>query len=331
MKPTISIIVPVYNVEAHLRACLDSILAQTFSNFEVLLINDGSTDNSGMICDEYSERDDRVKVIHKNNGGVSSARNAGTKSACGDFIAFVDGDDWLDPDIYSKLYQLCIETNSDISICRLGRQINGQLTHPKEQNEYLQEMDNVEALRQLFRGVLYRFSLCNKLFKKSCFQNILFPEGRIHEDLSTTYKLFANSTKAVYTNYVGYIYVKRENSILTKRFNEKRLDAFIGWEEILTFMNKRYPQLSQEVTNCFAYSCVDNVFYTLNQIVSKKEKVKYLSIIQCCVGKYYQCVMINPSLAIRYKVIIVLLVKNVEVLIFLHWIKDLIRKPKINS
>ncbi|MBO0958844.1 glycosyltransferase, partial [Neobacillus sp. MM2021_6] len=255
MKPEISIIVPVYNIEHYLRECVDSILSQTFTNFEVILVNDGSSDNSGDICKEYAKLDGRVKVINQINKGVSAARNAGIKIAQGAYIGFVDGDDYIDNKMYQELYSLCEESKSDISICKLGREINGKLIN-KSQDCFKKEMDNKEAMRELFKGVLYRFSLCNKLFRRKCFEDIHFPEGRIHEDLSTTYKLFANANKAVYTNNIGYIYVKRENSILTTRFNEKRLDAFKGWDEILEFMNESYPELSDEFISCFVYGCI---------------------------------------------------------------------------
>lgn len=109
----------------------------------------------------------------------------------------------------------------------MGREINGKLINNEVESFYTKELNNVEAMEELFKGVLYRFSLCNKLFKRSCFENVHFPVGRIHEDLSTTYKLFANANQAVYINYIGYIYVKQKNSILTTAYYEKRLDAFI--------------------------------------------------------------------------------------------------------
>ncbi|WML45813.1 glycosyltransferase [Neobacillus sp. PS3-40] len=306
MEPVISIIVPVYNTEQYLKKCIDSILKQTFTNFEIIIVNDGSTDKSGSISDEYATKDNRVKVIHKRNGGLSSARNAGIKIAKGEFIGFVDGDDYIDVNMYYELYRLCRETESDISICKFEREIKGKLTN-KIEAEFNKVMDNQEAMRQLFLGNLYRFSVCNKLFRKTCFDNILFPEGRIHEDLSTTYKLFSNSNKAVYTNYKGYVYVKRENSILTSKFNEKRLDAFIGWEEILSFMNQNYPKLSREFISCFAYSSVDNIFYILDQVENKEKRGSYLFIIQRLVRKYYKQILKNDSLSIRYKFILSLI------------------------
>ena len=300
MDPIISIIVPIYNVGKYLPKCIESILNQTFKNFELILVNDGSTDNSGVVCDDYAKKDTRIKIIHKSNGGVSSARNAGLYVAKGEYIGFVDPDDYIDKNMYEKLYRLCIDNNSDIAICRFNREINGKIQN-KESTEEIIELNNMEAMNELFKGNLYRFSLCNKLFSKKCFNDVLFPEGRIHEDLSTTYKLFANSKKAVYIDYYGYIYVKRENSILTSTYNEKRLQAFIAWDEIIEFIDKNYYEIIEQVIATFTYWCVDNILYILNQVNNSKKKNNYLNIIQKYTTKYYIYIKRNNILSRSYK------------------------------
>lgn len=300
MDPIISIIVPIYNVGKYLPKCIESILNQTFKNFELILVNDGSTDNSGVVCDDYAKKDTRIKIIHKSNGGVSSARNAGLYVAKGEYIGFVDPDDYIDKNMYEKLYRLCIDNNSDIAICRFNREINGKIQN-KERTEEIIELNNMEAMNELFKGNLYRFSLCNKLFSKKCFNDVLFPEERIHEDLSTTYKLFANSKKAVYINYCGYIYVRRENSILTSTYNEKRLQAFIAWDEIIEFIDKNYYEIIEQVIATFTYWCVDNILYILNQVNNSKKKNNYLNIIQKYTTKYYIYIKRNNILSRSYK------------------------------
>lgn len=300
MDPIISIIVPIYNVGKYLPKCIESILNQTFKNFELILVNDGSTDNSGVVCDDYAKKDTRIKIIHKSNGGVSSARNAGLYVAKGEYIGFVDPDDYIDKNMYEKLYRLCIDNNSDIAICRFNREINGKIQN-KESTEEIIELNNMVAMNELFKGNLYRFSLCNKLFSKKCFNDVLFPEERIHEDLSTTYKLFANSKKAVYINYCGYIYVRRENSILTSTYNEKRLQAFIAWDEIIEFIDKNYYEIIEQVIATFTYWCVDNILYILNQVNNSKKKNNYLNIIQKYTTKYYIYIKRNNILSRSYK------------------------------
>lgn len=325
MKPLISVIVPIYNSGNFLRECIESILSQSFIKLELILVNDGSTDQSGDICDEFAVIDSRVKVIHQKNGGVSIARNSGLNIANGKYIGFVDSDDRIDKNMYKVLYQLCVETNSDISVCQLGREIDGNLIN-NNSIKFIKEMENSEAMEELFKGVLFRFSLVNKLFSKSCFDNILFPEGRIHEDLSVTYQLFAKSKRTVYTNYIGYIYVKTENSILTSKFSKKRLDAYVAWYEILPFMKKNYKQFYNLVISCYVYWCVDNIFYILNQVENKDNKEAYLRIIRESIAINSKEVIMNDSLSLKYKYILLLFYFNENLLSISHVVKKKIFK-----
>ncbi|WHY61118.1 glycosyltransferase family 2 protein [Cytobacillus firmus] len=314
-RPELSIVVPVNNVEMYLDGCVNSILEQNFRNFEVILIDDGSTDRSGDICKVFAQKDNRVKVVHTKYSGVSAARNMGVGLAKGDYIGFVDSDDRIDKNMYLKLLKAIKETDSDIAVCKLGREIDGKLINDDSQGmETIKELEQTEAMRELFKGVLYRFSLCNKLFKKSCFENVKFPEGRIHEDLSTTYKLFANSRKTAYINYLGYIYIKRKNSILTSTFNEKRLDAFTGWGEILQYMDMNFPQLTKEYTACFVYGCIDNVYYILNQVQKREEQKRYLIYIRNFSRKYMKVILQNSCIKLKYKYLILLLNYNIKIL-----------------
>lgn len=323
MKPIISIIVPIYNVEKYLPKCIESILNQNFKEFELILINDGSTDNSGKICDLYAEKDNRIKIIHKKNGGVSSARNSGLNAVSGEYIGFVDPDDYIDKDMYRNLYELCKSNNCDIGICRLGREIDGELLNNNKEEKII-KLDKIQSMKELFKGNLYRFSLCNKIYKRNCFENVIFPEGHIHEDLSTTYKLFANSNKAIYTSYEGYIYVKRENSILTSTYSEKRLQAFSGWDEIIEFISKNYNEVLDEAIATFTYWCMDNVFYILNQIDDYNCIKKYLKYIQKYTNKYYFYIKHNKFLSKSYKKKVILLNLNINILIFRNKIRRIL-------
>ncbi len=321
MKPAISIIVPIYNNDQYLSKCLDSILVQTFEDIEVILINDGSTDQSGEICDEYAKKDERVEVIHQQREGVSSARNKGVELATGDYIGFVDGDDYISEDMYENLYEACMATGSSIAICKLGREMNGVLTNSDIGEFYIKELDHDEAMSELFKGILYRFSLCNKLFSTHCFKGITFPVGRIHEDLSTTYKLFAHANQAVYINKIGYIYVKQKNSILTTTYHEKRLDAFTGWDEIIPFMQREYPQLSSQVMECFVYSVVDHFYYILNQVEDKNDQKSYLNGVQASVRKHYKAIRKSATLSFTYKFITTVINYNIYLFVIMNSLK----------
>lgn len=315
MKPEISIIVPIYNVQEYLSKCIDSILLQTFSDLEIILVNDGSTDCSGDICDKYAEKDTRIRVLHKQNGGVSSARNAGLKLARGEYIGFVDPDDWIYKDMFMKLYNLSKEHNSDISVCGFCREIDGVITEQQKDIENIIQMNKIESMNELFKGKLYRFSLCNKLFKKQCFQDVEFPEGMIHEDLATTYKLFNNSNKVSYTNYIGYVYVKRHNSILNTKFNKNRLYSLEIWEDILIFMEKNYYELYDVVISCFTYWCIDNVYRILNQLT--EDKLEYLNIVQKHIRVNYKSIVVNKLLSKKYKILCSVLSINTKLIILI--------------
>ena len=310
MDPIISIIVPIYNVDKYLSRCIDSILNQTFKKFELILVNDGSTDNSGVVCEEYANKDNRIKVIHKSNGGVSSARNSGLHAAKGEYIGFVDPDDYIEKDMFNTLYSLCKGKNADISICKNCREING-VVNRKNEPIYIKELTNEEAVSEVFKANLYRFALWNKLCKKTCFNGIIFPEGRIHEDLSVTYKIIANANKVIFTNYIGYIYVKREESILTKKYNENRLQAFIGWNEIFEFVNKNYPKIKDEVTKCYTYWCNDNIYYILNEIDDNSNRRLYLSKLRKYIKAHYKDIKANKGINFKGKYMISLLNSNV--------------------
>lgn len=320
MGVKVSIIVPVYNVEKYIENCIQSLLNQTLKDIEIILVDGNSKDKSGYICDKYEKIDSRIKVIHTEDRGVSYSRNIGIKVAEGDFIGFVDSDDYVDKNMYKKLYDLCTENNCELSVCKLGREIDGKIIN-YEDNEFLKIMNNEEAMEELFKGVLYRFSLCNKLFKKDLFKDIAFPEGRIHEDLSTTYRLFANANKVTYINYIGYIYVKRSNSILTSKYNKKRLDAFIGWSEILDFINEKYPMLKDTVYACYTYACIDHMNYILNQVEHKDEKMQLLSVIRKNVNIYYKNILRNRILTKKYKILISILNYNSNLLVNLNSIR----------
>lgn len=306
----ISIIVPIYNVELYLEKCIRSILNQTFQNFELILVNDGSTDSSREICNEFAQKDERIKVIHKENGGVSSARNAGLKIATGKYIGFVDPDDYIENTMYEKLYELCRENEAEIGVCQLGREIDGRKVHVTSEERIL-TFNTEEALRELFKGILYRFSLCNKLFKHSCFNNVKFPEGRIHEDLSTCYLLFSNAKKIIYVNFPGYIYVKREESILTSVYSEKRLDAFKAWKEINDFIKKNYPSVLDIMLACFVYACIDHIYYILNQVEQSNIKQKYLRHIRGYLKQEYSSIMKLRTITIIYKLKITIFIMSI--------------------
>ena len=198
-KKIISVIVPVYNVEPYLRECLDSIVNQTYKALEILVIDDGSTDGSGSICDEYKKKDDRIRVFHTENRGLSAARNLGLDEARGEFIGFVDSDDWIELGILEQAISKIGE--ADILCFGYDR-------HPLNASYY----SGKEALVALTNGNISN-AAWDKLYKKDCFSSFRFPEGRVHEETATTYKLLYQSSYVICINECGYHYRNREGSI----------------------------------------------------------------------------------------------------------------------
>ena len=244
-NPLISIIVPIYNVETYIKKCVDSILSQTYKNLEVILVDDGSPDNCGNICDEYSLNDNRVKTIHKKNGGLSSARNAGLDVAIGEYIGFVDSDDWIESDMYESLYKIITERKADISVC--GRYIveEGRITTISDTEE-VYVFTKQEALSQLVldeHDGIKNFAW-DKLYKKELFENIRYPEGKYYEDIFTTYKLFSMSNLIAEIKSPKYYYLLREGSICGSNTPSKRYDYYKANMECLEYIKKSHPELA---------------------------------------------------------------------------------------
>lgn len=269
MNPKISIIVPVYKVEEYLHKCIDSILAQTFTDFELILINDGSPDNCGRICDEYARKDSRVSVIHKENGGQASARNVGIDMAKGEYIGFVDSDDWIEPDMYELLYNLCTENDCDISnICSIiyfKDRIQKNGSHP------LVIHSRSEAMKAMLMGELYDEVVWTKLIKRTLLEDIRFPIGIVYEDTAFTYKVIHKSKKVCSIGAPKYHYIKREESTMDRAKKNIRIDAVLIYDEMFKFMDKYYPDL----TSLVSLKLANSALVIMNDISSHKEFKTY--------------------------------------------------------
>ena len=234
----ISIIVPVYNVDQYLENCIESILNQTFKDYELILIDDGSTDKSGEICDKYEKKDNRIKVIHKYNGGLSSARNAGLDLACGKYIGFVDSDDSIHPRMYETLYSLIKKYKADISCCNYKKIYNWNDCRTEKQCiEEVKVMDNIQAIRSLLDsdiGVQLVIAW-NKLYKRNLFTNIRYDVGRIHEDEFIAHKLLYKSKKIIYTDSQLYYYFQRKGSIMSQKTDKSKVDRVLAFSDRLKF------------------------------------------------------------------------------------------------
>lgn len=244
MRRKVSVIIPVYKVEKYLKRCLESVVNQTYKNIEIILVNDGSPDKCGEICDAYARIDSRIKVIHKENGGLSSARNAALDIVSGEYIMFVDSDDWISEDSLEQLYEY-IDADYDI--------INFKLSFVKENSKELVEMHNdikdgyecdlLTYIDKLFLGEL-NFFICNKLYKKDLFNEVRFPDGRNYEDLATIYKLYFKAKKIIVTDHTLYYYwLGNSNSITSNSTVKNMTDYLLSTKEIYE-VNKNYLQIN---------------------------------------------------------------------------------------
>ncbi|AUJ66352.1 MULTISPECIES: glycosyltransferase family 2 protein [Enterococcus] len=252
----ISIIMTVFNVEKYLAKAIDSVLLQTFADFELILVDDGSSDRSGEICDEYQQRDKRIKVIHQPNSGVSSARNTGLENAQGKFIGFVDSDDYIESDMYEFLYNNLIEEKADLSICGIYDVYEGKEPQAKTPGHYVLTKD--ETVKMILEAKVISVHPVNKLYKKELFNHIRYPIEKITEDGAVMFHLLENVEKVVVDMTPKYYYYHRMNSITTSPYSEKDLSTIEAWEMNEKYIATNYPEYSDiaHTRVCWAYFIV---------------------------------------------------------------------------
>jgi len=227
-QPLISIIVPCYNVEQYLPKCIDSILNQTYKNLEVWLVDDGSPDNCGEICDEYAKRDVRIHVIHKENGGLADARNVALDVMTGEYVVCVDSDDYISPTHIEGLYHLIEKYGADVSVNTFCSFYEGASPNPSPKSAKDWVLDGLHATEMMFSQENFDNAACGKMYKASLFDGIRYPKGLLFEDLPTTYRLLLKANKVVYSNYKSYFYLLRENSIEGSAFSYNKYKSCIS-------------------------------------------------------------------------------------------------------
>lgn len=250
--PEISIIVPLYNVEQYVNKCVDSILSQTFTDLEVILIDDGSPDSSGQIADDYAKHDSRVKVRHINNGGLSAARNAGIEIATGRYLGFVDGDDYIAPTMYEVLHQAITKADAQLAICGIYDVYPGH--DPKQKPVFYRELNRDEATQMIFEGNIISVHAVNKLYARAIFSELRYPVGKYHEDSYVILDVLAGCQRVAVDSQQLYYYLHREGSINTERFSDKQFDFIKAWQQNELRLAGSSPKL-QHVAHqrvCFA-------------------------------------------------------------------------------
>ena len=305
----ISIIVPVYNVEQYLEKCVDSIINQTYKNLEIILVDDGATDSSGKLCDELAKIDNRIKVYHKENGGLSDARNYGVERATGEYIGFVDSDDYIDAEMYEKLYEAIKKENVDVAECNL------KIIYPEreelftEQN-YYNVCTKQEYLEEYLKIEKIFGSVWTKLISRKIAKELLFPKGKLYEDTYYAYDLINVANSFVLIDSPSYNYLMRENSITNSKFNPRIFDLIEIVEKFHKTTYKNYPGL-KEAADCrkmYAY------FSVLNSILLEdefKNNLYYAQIINYF-KENYKAILKNKYINRNRKLSVILIKLNID-------------------
>lgn len=247
-KGLVSIIVPVYNTEDYLAKCVQSLVKQTYTDIEILLIDDGSTDGSGELCDQFAEGYNHIQAFHKQNGGLSDARNYGIMQASGEYICFVDSDDYVSFDMVSDLYMACRQNEVRIAWGNKARVLENGKIYPDNVFTEGKMLTNKEAFKQVL--LHESTSVCDKMYHQSLFQEVMFPKGRLYEDIFTIRELFAQCEFIYHTGKTHYYYLQRTESIIHSEFSEKKLDYIRNAQIFIEYTLNRYPDLKEE-TDCY--------------------------------------------------------------------------------
>ena len=300
----ISVIIPVYNVENYLKQCLESVINQTYKNLEIILIDDGSTDKSGNICEEYKQKDERIKLIHKTNGGLSDARNVGLLNATGEYISFVDSDDFIDLDMYKILYDNIIKFKSDIVWCDYNIYLKGNIQKHKLFSEQKNYIINDVFIKDLFNKYHLEAFVWNRLYRKDIFKDIRFPYKRRCEDGYLVIAILSNAKKITVIPDALYFYRQRGDSLSSKKHKNIQFKIDFTESRIIRAIQYEYLLPKSVEANILLYRAYKSALRYLDIIANRNRKIKkdiYTNVI------YPQIkVLLNSNLSIKRKLSLIL-------------------------
>lgn len=275
MDELISVIVPIFNVEEYLEQCIESIVNQSYKNLEIILVDDESPDNCPVLCDQWAKKDPRIRVIHKENGGLSDARNAGMTIAKGELIGFVDGDDWISQDMYKLLHDKIILDGCDIAAGGVIKVYEDGRNEEKLTSEFSGILSKEEAMCALISETDIKQPVWYKLYKKSILKDILFATGKCHEDVFWSYQVFGNANRIGVISTPCYYYRQRKRSIMSQRYSLKRLDILEAKVLRQEYLEKEMPALVSVGKCDLIFSCIYHMQASLATL-SKREKSQAL-------------------------------------------------------
>lgn len=266
--PLISLIIPVYKVEKYLDRCMQSVINQTYKNVEIILVDDGSPDQCGAMCDTYAKKDSRIRVIHKENGGLSDARNAGIEQMLGEFVAFIDSDDDISPYYIENLHRALEEMQADMSVSCFETVLdeNKPLATP---HPYTAEEIELCSPKECMRRILYQnagieVSAWGKLYRRDLFIDMRFPKGKLYEDIPVIPRVICQCSRIAVIKNKDYYYYQRKNSIRSNSFSMKKMEAVYHTEDLMDFITNRYPELKL-AAECRYFSTVCNILFHIER------------------------------------------------------------------
>lgn len=314
-EPLISVIVPVYNVEKYLSKCIESIRMQTYKNLEIILVNDGSEDRCQLICEGFCKIDNRIKLLNKKNGGLSDARNVGLEISTGQYLTFIDSDDYITMDYIEYLYNMLKNNNADVSICNcyLVKEDESIISNKLKKNPNIKVMDNISAIETLLYQKEFTSSAWGKLYSTKVFENIYFPVGKLHEDVGTIYKVLDKSSCIVWRNEAKYYYLQRSNSIVNSNFNVKRMDYLEQTLEIIEYMKLYHKNLCKAAISRHFSAC----FQILGDIPNLKKYPKEVQFIKNEIRSYRKFVICDKKARYMNRIAGILSYLNINFLYFL--------------
>lgn len=307
----VSVIVPVYNVEKYLETCINSILRQSYDNLELILIDDGSTDKSGQICDYFSEKDERVLTFHIENNGVCNARNVGIKNMKGEYCLFVDSDDAIHKDTLLMAVKLLENKELDCVIYKYKTIDDDEFDDEikkiqKCESEYIcQVIDHDNVMREILVGKKFRMLACNKLYKTSLWRNLKYPIGRKYgDDTFVTYQLMDRCQKVGYLEKVLYFYRMREGSALHQKVGLERVQLFDSYAELIEYYQNNVPVLLEEAYAAFANRMFDLFAQIVNSTLTKSERKKILIELRKIAYSFRIKIIFNSKITVMQRVLL---------------------------
>ena len=299
MNDLISVIIPVYNVAPYVDRCIESVIKQTYTNIEILLIDDGSTDESGQICDRYQKVDKRIQVYHKKNGGLSYARNYGIDRASGKYITFIDSDDYVSKQYVFYLYTMIKKYDADLSICayKESRQDNYEFCDNRNIEECI---DQKEAFTRYCYQNQIAQNAWGKLYAKFIFHELRYPLKKLYEDEAIFYKVLDQCKKIVVGSGAHYLYYKRNDGIIRGKFVDQKYDYVNSTKEVVNYIQKKYPDIYVGALSKLLWSCL----HIWVQIPNKNISPQAYKEIQYLIKKYRRVVLKYPMVRKKNKILL---------------------------